>query len=232
MREQRLRVLPVVADERTMKLLGVVKRTSLLMFSSTKVDTPVLDIMEEPRITISEDDRLDEAARKLVNSDEWYAPALDSAYRLLGMLGLESIIEYMLQHESRVLEEPVKKYMTPNPVYVEPGMPIYRVWQYMLSKKLAALPVVEKGRIVGVIAEHDLLAHGYTRPVLESGQARKGPLVREVMSTPPITLEPSAPLREAAKIMVERDIGRVYVVLDDELMGVLDRSDVVRAWIK
>jgi CBS domain-containing protein len=54
--------------------------------------------------------------------------------------------------------------------------------------------------------------------------------VREVMTSPPITLEPSASLVDAARAMRERDVGAVVVAADDQIQGlVTDRDIVVRA---
>jgi CBS domain-containing protein len=54
--------------------------------------------------------------------------------------------------------------------------------------------------------------------------------VREVMTSPPITLEPSASLVDAARAMRERDVGAVVIAADDQIQGlVTDRDIVVRA---
>lgn len=54
--------------------------------------------------------------------------------------------------------------------------------------------------------------------------------VREVMTSPPITLEPSASLVDAARAMRERDVGTVVIAADDQIQGlVTDRDIVIRA---
>ncbi|KSW12143.1 hypothetical protein CF15_05100 [Pyrodictium occultum] len=233
-RELRLRLIPVVSDEKTMRLEGVVRRRALLTVTSTRAGVAARGLEEEPRLLLKPGEGLREAAGRMLELDEWYAPVVDDAGRLLGVLGLEGVIERLLESGEEFLEKPVSRLMETRLVYVEPGTPVYKVWQLMLSRGFSALPVVKDGRLVGVVAEHDLLARGFTRPDLESPSGlRRGPRVEEVMSTPPAAVEPDAPAAEAARLMLRRDIGRVYVV-DEEgrLLGVVDRSDVVAAWLR
>jgi CBS domain-containing protein len=234
-RELRLRILPVVADEKTLKLIGVVKRSQLLLVSSRRTAVTAKELMEEPALTAEPAADAVDLAERMLELDEWYTPIVDAGRRLLAVVGLEDYIAWLLDHQPDKLEKPVANYMSRNPVSVSPTTPIYKVWQVMLSKRIAALPVTdERGRLVGVVAEYDLLAHGFTRPELEADNqpARRGPKVSEVMSTPPVALQADATLLEAARFIVSRDIGRVYVVDEDgRLIGVVDRSDIIRAWL-
>ncbi len=233
MRRTGARILPVVADEKTMKLVGIVKRRSLLLLTSTKSKAHVAEIAEEPRLVLAPGTGLREATQEMLRLDEWYAPVTGPRGELLGIIGLEAAMRYMIESNAQALSNPVEKYMTRSPVHVEPGEPVYKVWQLMLSRGISAVPVVKKGRIVGVVAEYDLLAHGFTRPTLEAGEPRKGPRVEEIMSTPPVTVAPTAPLGDAVREMLRRDIGRVYVTDEHQaLLGVLDRSDAARAWLQ
>lgn len=232
-RETRARVLPVVEDEKTMKYLGLLRRRSLLLVTSTRSNLLVRNLMEDARVELDAGADVRTAVERMLRADEPYAPVLDSSRKLYGILGYENVIEHLLSGTVKVFEAPVEKYMTREPlIAVAPDEPVARAWQLMISNNLAALPVVDKkGRLVGVIAEYDLLARGYARPELEADSSRRGPRIREVMSTPPVTVKPSDPLRAAASLIVERGIGQVYVVDGGKLAGVVDRGDVVRAWL-
>ena len=180
--------------------------------------------MDEPKIVARPSDDARDLADKLIETDEWYAPVVDDAGKLLGLIGLENIIGYIVDHEAEKLLKPVEEFMERYVVYVEPTTPVYKVWQVMMSKRFAALPVVStEGRLVGVIAEHDLIIRGFARPDFESPSGiRRGPLVRELMSTPPVTVRPTDPLLSAARLIVERYIGRVYVVDGINRHNILD----------
>lgn len=221
-----------MSDERSLRLIGLVKRGSLLEVSATRTEATAKDLMEDPKITVVPSDDAVLVLRNMLKYDEWYSPVIDESGRYLGIFGLENAIKYILDSDEKALLIPVSEVMQKSVVYVEPDTPIHKVWQLMRKHGFAALPVVKDGKIVGVIAEYDLLSRGYTRPDFEADSYRKGPFVYEVMSTPPVTLLPTATMRDAAELMIKRDIGRVYIVDEyKRLLGVIDRSDVVSKWL-
>ena len=238
MRDYALRVLPVVASSRDARLVGIIYRRNLLEVSSTRLPHSVSLIAEQPRLEAYPDANVWLVLREMLGLDEWYVPIVKSGgdRTYLGVLGLENIIEVVVDRDREVLEKsPIERYMTRDIVSIKFTEPVRRAWQLMLSKRLGALPVVDaKNRLIGVVAEYDLLKYGYSRPRLESDNwISRGPSVREIMSTPPVALSPDSSLLEAAEIMIDRNIGRVYVVDGrGELMGVVDREDVVRAYMR
>ena len=233
-----LRVLPIVHSPRHYKLEGIVFRRNLLEVSSTKIRYPVSLIAEQPLVVAEPSNNVWYTLREMLELDEWYAPVVESKLnpRYLGVLGLENIIELVLEKDPKALEDtPLKDFMTQDLIVISYSDPVRKAWQLMLSKKLAALPVVnEKGLLVGVIAEYDLLRYGYTRPRLESDNwISRGPAIREIMSTPPVTLRADDTLYDAGELMIERNIGRIYIVDDyGRPIGVVDREDLVRAYTR
>ena len=229
----RLRALPIVADERSERLQGVVERRSLLLLSSTRAPVAVSELAEEPPLLLAPETPLRSAAEAITKLGlRDYAVIADEAGRYLGLLGAEDILEYLVKETMIPEGLRVADAMREPPPSVSPSDPVYRVWQLMLREEVSRVPVLdEKGRLVGVVSEHDLLARGYARPELETGNPRRGPRVAEVMSTPAASLPPEAPLAEAARIMASRGIGSIYVY-GDKLLGVVERLDVVKAWLE
>jgi len=105
-------------------------------------------------------------------------------------------------------------------VTVEPETPLPRLLELMYETKHLGFPVVERGNLVGIVTLSDI--HKVSPIDREAMQ------VRDVMTRDPITLPPSAPLIDALRIMTTHGIGRIPVVDDGDLVGIVTRTDVLR----
>lgn len=103
---------------------------------------------------------------------------------------------------------------------VEPSMPLPQLLEMMYETKHLGFPVVDRGSLVGIVALADV--HKISPADREAMQ------VRDVMTRTPTTLPPSAPLIDALRIITGQDIGRIPVVADDALVGIVTRTDVLR----
>ena len=88
-------------------------------------------------------------------------------------------------------------------------------------KGYSGVPVVnEDGKVVGVLSRRDLKR-------LKKDSHKKSP-AKAFMSTNVITIAKCATVAQAARMMVNNDIGRLPVVENEELVGIITRSDVMR----
>jgi len=102
----------------------------------------------------------------------------------------------------------------------------------MCMGRIRHLPVLDAGSVVGVVSQRDLfrsalgaaLAFGIRRPQ----ELMRSLEIRDVMSTPAVTVEPGALVQEAARTMAEKKIGCLPVVKGGRLVGILTESDVLR----
>jgi len=90
--------------------------------------------------------------------------------------------------------------------------------------RIGSIVVVSGDRPVGIITERNILQR-----VVEPGIDPMVIKAKEIMSTPLITIEPHAPLEEAARLMVRHGIKKLPVVDDGRLVGIITTSDLVRA---
>lgn len=95
------------------------------------------------------------------------------------------------------------------------------------------MPVLEGGKLVGIVSSHDLLASSLTKCLEFEPAHRRDFLrsvdVREAMSPHPVTVTPETTLAAAARILCERRIRCLPVVReDDTLVGMVTETDFVR----
>lgn len=119
--------------------------------------------------------------------------------------------------------------MTLDPVTVSIDASIEEAEVLLREFHITGLPVVdEHDRLVGVISQTDLLylAQPSVRALIRHRE--RGIRVGEVMSVPPITVETTTSLADAARLMNDRHLHRVVVVDDAERpVGVLSSMDFV-----
>jgi CBS domain-containing membrane protein len=99
--------------------------------------------------------------------------------------------------------------------------------------RIRHLPIVdEDGDLAGIVSQRDLFHSGLLRALGYGSHARDQALgflvLKEAMKTDVVTVTPSAPLSEAAKIMLEKKIGCLVVVEGKKIVGILTESDFVK----
>lgn len=103
-------------------------------------------------------------------------------------------------------------------VEVPPRMPLTDVLSLMYQTKHLGFPVIDQSFLIGIITLTDLAK----TPVLD----RDAMQVRDVMSRNVIILNPNAPVMDALKIMTKHDIGRIPVMEDEKVIGIVTKSDI------
>ena len=119
---------------------------------------------------------------------------------------------------SAVLENKPKGLWT-----IQPDATVYDAIAVMADKNIGALPVMGDQSLVGIVSERD-----YTRQVILRAKASRTTLVRDIMSTDPICVEPGDTVERAMKLMTEKKVRHLPVVVDGALVGVISIGDLVR----
>jgi Zn-dependent protease/predicted transcriptional regulator len=103
---------------------------------------------------------------------------------------------------------------------VPPTMPLSTVIGMMYSSKHLGFPVVERDILVGMITLADVNS--------TSSIDRDAMQVRDIMTRDLITLPPEAPVIDALRIMSSNNIGRIPVVVDGKILGIVTRTDILK----
>ena len=124
----------------------------------------------------------------------------------------------------------VKEVMRTNVVFISSETKITEAKNIMMENKFSKLPVVDYGKLVGIVTKNDLLkaepSLATTLDMFEIGYLLSKLTVKKVMMTNVITVSPDEVVEEAARIMVDNEISCLPVVKDDALIGIITESDL------
>lgn len=127
----------------------------------------------------------------------------------------------------------IRDLMTKNPITVESDTLVLDAQKIMSEHNIRRLPVVDKGKLKGIITKHDLLeaspSPATSLSVHELNYLLSKMKVKEIMKKDPITLTPDMPFEEALRIGQEKKIGSFPVVENGKLVGIATESDIVRS---
>jgi CBS domain-containing protein len=102
----------------------------------------------------------------------------------------------------------------------------------MAMRDIRHLPVMDGGRVVGVVSQRDLFRSALAAAIGLGSQAQtkllKSLRVKVVMSEPAVTIGAEVTVAEAARVMLERKIGCLPVTREGALVGIVTDSDLLR----
>jgi len=110
--------------------------------------------------------------------------------------------------------------------FVEPEATVYEALALLAEKDVGALPVVRDGRLVGMFSERD-----YARRVILMGRTSREMFVREIMTSPVITVTPEHTVAECMRLVTGNHIRHLPVMDGDRLAGMVSIGDLVNTII-
>jgi CBS domain-containing protein len=113
--------------------------------------------------------------------------------------------------------------MTENPSTCEPSTTVGEAAKVMAREDVGPLPIVEGGRLKGVVTDRDLVVR-----VLAEARDPGRTTVGEIASSQVVTVKPDASLEEALKLLAKNQVRRLPVVEGDRLVGIVSQADVAR----
>jgi acetoin utilization protein AcuB len=127
--------------------------------------------------------------------------------------------------------------MTPNPVAVTPQQTVAEAFAMLRENNIRRLPVVDKGKLVGIITDRDLRevspSPATSLSIFEINYLLSKMTISKVIKKQKlITIWPDAYLEEAALLMRENAIGALPVVENGALVGIITESNIFDAFIQ
>jgi acetoin utilization protein AcuB len=115
----------------------------------------------------------------------------------------------------------VARWMTRSPVVVESNERLATVRRKMDQGNFHRVPVVDSGKLVGIVSDRDLREHvGSLEDVKVNG----------AMTEPVVSVAPTTMLEEAANLLVKHKIGGLPVVEQGKVVGIITATDLLRAF--
>lgn len=230
MRDRHLRTLPVLDDNK--RVIGILKEKELLNIYSTKSNVTIDGYLSGFPEVYPDDDMM-ETAKLMIEVDLGRVPVLTSGEdrELAGILSLVDIFRNM--DPDKIPEKKVSEIMTRDVITCSPKDNVAKVWLNMKQRELSGFPVIKDGELIGMVTRRNIINAGYARIEREDEHGTKStmaPPVEKIMSTPAYTISSSTLLKEVIQVFLKLDVGRISVV-DDKLVGIVDRSDIIKACI-
>lgn len=187
--------------------------------------TTIKSLMQTRKVaTIREEDDLALASQMMLWSGIRHLPVLRGS-RVVGVISQRDVLGRIADGGAAGLRERVGLAMSRPVTVVRPGTEVGRAIRTMLAAGIGCLPVVERGRLVGILTRSDLLSHGVAGAVETSPPV--APAVARLMVPKPVTAAADDLVLDAAARMANRGVRHLPVIDGDgRVVGMFSERDL------
>mgnify|MGYP006303467281 CR=1 FL=1 len=115
----------------------------------------------------------------------------------------------------------VKEAMKTNLAIIKPNQTVLEAAKLMKKRKIGNVIVAEDKQPIGILTESDIL-----KKVVAEGKNPNDVIIKDVMSTPIIIVDPYITLEEALKTMGKCNVRRLPVIENNKLIGIITQRDI------
>jgi CBS domain-containing protein len=221
LRDDRFREVYVMDAKKN--LLGYIDITDGLRVTATKSDVTVEGFVRDAPV-VHPSDTIEQVARMMKQYHTDSAAVVTGKQQVAGGVLLADIFPVIISKNE--LCGPVSRCMTKKVVSAQPADSIQKVYTLIMDSGYSAFPVIEKKKVVGVISRRDLISHTRARSAIAQ---HSNALVGDLMTRDVVRVSPEDPISTAAELIVQHDVSLLPVVESDQLVGVVNRHDVLTA---
>ncbi len=235
------RVLPVVNNEREMKLEGFITWVEAIIPTSRKSSIRISEVMREFPV-FTRDADIWEIYKTLIENKLWAAPVIDTLenMRVIGIVSMRDILKALIDSGLEPLAKSVGEVMTVENLdeyLITADTPVTKVWSKFVYRAQPALIIVrskEEPIPWGIVTPKDMVTRGrwYFHRESEKG-VKTVAKVKRIMTRGVLVATPDTPIEIAVDVMIKNDF-TVLPVVDEKgrVIGILTQADVVRAYLE
>ncbi|MEN4007328.1 MAG: CBS domain-containing protein [Methanobacteriaceae archaeon] len=254
--KNKFRRLPVT-DPGTGKILGIVTSMDILNFLGggdkyqilekkhdgnflSAINESVKEIMTRKVEFLNNKSSMGDALSKMLEEKVGALPVVDSNEKIVGIV---SERDFAMLLSGVLTDEVVEDYMTSSVISTTPGTRIEGATKIMVRNRLRRIPVTgeerktphpENDKLVGIVTSTDILEFlgkntAFEKIITNNADEVLNTNISDIMEKNVITASIYTRLSDVAAIMKKEDIGGLPIVRDDELLGIITESDILRA---
>ena len=219
-------VLAVLNDRG--KYEGMITRRSILRSRLDPTTTKVKSLMKVAS-PVNVDFSLSKVAKLMIESEMMQLPVFEKN-KLLGFVTDEDIIHAAVLQEFG--KTAIEKIMTRAPHTIGSNRSVGAVLSLMREYGVSHVPVLEGGKLAGMISIEDVLENIFwpqrrqtTGDIVGEKIDTLGVPAKGIMARPAVTVEAQTSLRDAEKLMHDRDVSSLLVVSNERLVGIVTKRD-------
>ncbi|MCL5995958.1 MAG: CBS domain-containing protein [Chloroflexi bacterium] len=130
----------------------------------------------------------------------------------------------------------VRDWMSPNPVTIGPKTSLHDAHALMKERHVRRLMVVEGSKLAGIVTLGDVReaepSSATSLSIFELHYLLAKLTIDEIMTRNPVTVQAGATIRDAARLMLEHQVGGLPVMDGDKLVGIITESDIFRVLVQ
>jgi CBS domain-containing protein len=198
------------------------------------INEPVKEIMTRDPISIGPKYSIRESVDVMTENGIGSLPIVDKEEKVVGIVTER---DFALALAGSLTDETVGDIMIKDVITTTPGTPIESCSKIMVRNNLRRIPVVEEGKLIGIVTSTDILRFFGDKEMFASMTSNSGldvlkRKISEIIKPNILVTESTVRLGDLCELLAEKNIGGVPVVDDDQLVGIVTERDILNTVLK